>query len=141
MKKVLVLGASGAMGRYLLPHLAERGYRIDGVSLDGAGESLPNVNHIRANAKERAVYRRLLENGYDGIVDFLTYGTGELAWYLPQALDHTEHYIFLSSCRVFDDREHPVRETSPRLIDTAGDELLRNSDDYCIYKARGENIL
>ena len=52
---------------------------FDGVSLDGAGESLPNVNHIRANAKERAVYRRLLENGYDGIVDFLTYGTGELA--------------------------------------------------------------
>ena len=80
MKKVLVLGASGAMGRYLLPHLAERGYRIDGVSLDGAGEFLPNVNHIRANATERAVYRRLLENGYDGIVDFLTYGTGELAW-------------------------------------------------------------
>ena len=56
-------------------------------------------------------------------------------------MNHTDHYIFLSSCRVFDDKEHPVRESSPRLIDSSTDVLLRNSDDYCIYKARGENIL
>lgn len=140
-KKVLVLGASGAMGQYLLPRLAEMGYRIDGVSIDKVENGLPHVNYIQANAKDKAVYRKLLANGYDGIVDFLTYNTGELAYYLPLVLDHTDHYIFLSSCRVFDDREHPVRETSPRLIDSTGDELLRNSDDYCIYKARGENIL
>ena len=140
-KKVLVLGASGAMGQYLLPRLAELGYQIDGVSLDEVNQQLPGVTYIRANAKEQSVYRELLRNRYDGIVDFLTYPTGELSWYLPQILDQTDHYIFLSSCRVFDDLEHPVRETSPRLIDSSRDELLRNSDDYCIYKARGENIL
>ncbi len=140
-KKVLVLGASGAMGQYLLPRLAELGYQIDGVSLDEVNQQLPGVTYIRANAKEKSVYRELLRKRYDGIVDFLTYPTGELSWYLPQILDQTDHYIFLSSCRVFDDLEHPVRETSPRLIDSSRDELLRNSDDYCIYKARGENIL
>lgn len=140
-KRVLVLGASGAMGQYLLPHLAESGYRIDGVSLDEVKNPLPGVSYIRANAKDRSVYRELLAKNYDGIVDFLTYSTAELSWYLPQALNHTDHYIFLSSCRVFDDLEHPVRESSPRLIDSSTDALLRNSDDYCIYKARGENIL
>ena len=141
-KRVLVLGASGAMGQYLLPRLAEKGeYRIDAVSLDNPKNPLPGINYIRTNAKEKEVYHDLLKNGYDGIVDFLTYSTGELSWYLPQILDHTDHYIFLSSCRVFDDLEHPVRETSPRLIDSSKDELLRNSDDYCIYKARGENLL
>lgn len=140
-KKVLVLGASGAMGSYLIPLLAEKGYQIDAVSLDGAGASFPNVNNIKANAKEREVYRELLKNGYDGIVDFLTYNTGDLDWYLPQIVEHTGHYIFLSSCRVYNDLEHPVKESSPRLLDTTTDEILRNSDDYCIYKARGENVL
>ena len=33
-KKVLVLGATGAMGKYLVPRLADMGYRIDAVALD-----------------------------------------------------------------------------------------------------------
>ena len=93
-KKVLVLGSSGAMGRYLLPRLSEAGYRIDAVSLDHQETALPGVRCIQANAKERSVYGDLLKNGYDGIVDFLTYCTGELSWYLPQILDHTDHYLF-----------------------------------------------
>ena len=140
-KKVLVLGATGAMGKYLIPLLAEAGYQIDAVSLDDVKSDNPNVNCIKANAKERDVLRRFLENGYDGIIDFMIYSTGELVGTLPMFLDHTEHYIYLSSYRIYDNKEHPIRETSPRLIDTADDLILRNSDDYSIYKARGENIL
>ncbi len=138
---VLILGATGAMGQYLVPLLAESGYRITAVALDQPGTVLTGVNYIQANAKDKKIYRELLGAGYDGIVDFLTYRTGELAWYLPLILNHAGHYMFLSSCRVFDDREHPVRENSPRLIDSSEDALLRNSDDYSIYKARGENVL
>ena len=34
MKKVLVLGATGAMGMYLVPELVSMGYQVDAVSLD-----------------------------------------------------------------------------------------------------------
>lgn len=140
-KKILVLGATGAMGQYLVPILAETGYRIDAVSLDDVKSDNSNVNRIKANAKEKDVFRGLLKNGYDGIIDFMIYPTSELAGVLPLVLDHTEHYIYLSSYRIYDNKEHPIRETSPRLIDASDDVLLRNSDDYSIYKARGENIL
>ncbi len=141
-KNVLVLGASGAMGKYLVPRLAELGYNIDAVSLDAIPKTISNVNPIQVkNAKDKTVFRELLAQNYDGIVDFLTYPTSDIPYYLPQALDHTDHYIYLSSCRVFADKEHPVRESSPRLIDVSDDPLLLNSDDYCIYKARGENLL
>lgn len=140
-KKVLVLGATGAMGRYLVPCLAEMGYRVDGVSVDDKTSDLPNVNYIKANVKDKTVLTSLLKNGYDGIVDFMWYPTSELPFAVPRFLDSTDHYIFLSSCRVYDDLEHPVKETSPRLLDSTKDVLLRNSDDYCIYKARGENLL
>ena len=34
-----------------------------------------------------------------------------------------------------------MKETSPRLLDSSTDPLLLNSDDYCMYKARGENLM
>ncbi len=140
-KRVLVLGATGAMGRYLVPILAEMGFRVDAVSLDEAPSIHPNVTRFKADAKDKKFLRQLLPKSYDGIVDFLIYGSRELPEYLPELLDRTEHYIYLSSYRVYDDKEHPIRENSPRLLDASDDVLLRNSDDYSIYKARGENML
>ena len=140
-KKLLVLGATGAMGQYLVPVLAEKGFLVDAVSLDTPREPFPGVNYIKSDAKEWSNLCKLLENRYDGIVDFMIYPTGELATYLPLLLDNTDHYIYLSSYRIYDNKEHPIRESSPRLLDSSEDVLLRNTDDYCIYKARGENIL
>ena len=140
-KKVLVVGATGAMGQYLIPYLAEMDYQVDAVALVEQQSSWPNVNYIKANAKDPAFFRQLLAGGYDGIVDFMVYNTEALAYYLPALVNSTGHYIYLSSYRIYDNKEHPVRDTSPRLLDTADDIILRNSDDYSIYKARGENII
>ena len=140
-ERVLVLGASGAMARYMIPFLAENGCQVDGIALDKVESSNPNVKYYQGNAKELPMLREFLSHNYDAIVDYLTYTTSEIPFYLPQLLDHTDHYIFLSSGRVYDNLEKPVKETSPRLIDSSKDALLLNSDDYCIYKARGENLL
>lgn len=140
-KKVLVLGATGAMGQYLVPLLAEKGYRIDAVSFDEKKSDFPNVNFIKMNVKEGENLPRLLDGCYDGIVDFMIYGTGELPKVLPRFLASTGHYIYLSSYRVYDNKATPIREDSPRQIDSSDDALLRNSDDYSIFKARGENII
>lgn len=139
--KVLVLGAGGAMGRYAVPELVNGGCEVTAVALNDPESPLPGVTYLNANGKDRAVRDELLARNFDGIIDFLCYPTAELIRTLPRMLDHTGHYIFLSSGRVYADLEVPVRETSPRLIDVSDDPLLLNSDDYCIYKARGENIL
>ena len=140
-KKVLVLGAGGAMGRYAVPELVKNGCEVTAVALNDPEAPLPEVTYLKVNGKEPAVRDELLSRNFDGIIDFLSYKTAELIKTLPRMLDHTGHYIFLSSGRVYADLEFPVRETSPRLIDASDDQLLLNSDDYCIFKARGENIL
>ncbi len=56
-------------------------------------------------------------------------------------LENCEHYIFLSSCRVYDDLEQPIKETSPRLWNSPPDEELKASGDYCIHKAQDEDLL
>ena len=141
MKKVLVLGSSGAMGQYLVPYLSEMGYAVDAVSLDDEDISYKNVNTIKANVFGKGVLDSLLENHYDGVVDFMNYNADSFYYYYKKFLCNTDHYIFLSSCRVYANEETPVRETSPRLLDVTKDPLLRASDDYCIYKAKSENLL
>jgi len=141
-KKVLVIGATGALGQYLVPELANCGYSVDAVALDKAESPFSNVRCIQANAKDPGVMDQLLENRYDGMVDFMWYPTASLMSDLPRYLSGAVgHYIYLSSYRIYDTGTLPIREESPRLIDSTADVRLRNSDDYSIYKARGENIV
>ena len=143
MEKILVLGASGAMGRYLVPLLASEGHAVDAVSLDAPDASAdpPGIRRIQGNAKDEDFLLPLLENRYDAIVDFLIYPTAELAHKLPMMLDATGHYVYLSSYRIYDGKDMPIREDSRRLLETCDDPVLRASDDYSVYKARGEDIL
>ena len=140
-KKVLVLGGGGVMGSYLCPRLSEMGYEVDAVSLELIEKTYPRVRYIQGNAFELLARREILQNHYDAIVDFMTYPGAKLSTYLPLLLEQSAHYIFLSSYRVYDNKETPITENSPRLLDSSEDALLRNSDDYSIYKAHAENII
>ena len=122
-KKVLVLGATGAMGKYLVPKLLEMGYQVDAVALDTFHSDAANLRNIVGDAMDWQFRDELFKNNYDGIVDFMKYTSAQLPLYLPALLDNTEHYIYLSSYRVYDNKEVPIKETSPRLLDTA-DEIL-----------------
>ena len=141
-KKVLVLGATGAMGQYLAPRLAEMGYLVDGVSLDAAISVHKNLKYIQAKTKSEGVLDSLLANNYDCIVDFMIYDRDTFADWAPKLLSATDHYIYLSSYRVYANEEVPIKETSPLLNDVLSEEEKRlGHNDYCLYKARGEKIV
>ena len=143
-KKVLVPGGTGAMGVYLIPELLNLGYAVDVVSLDDIKSDNPDLRYFKANFKDPAVRAEFLKNDYDAIVDFMIYGTEEFRAAHKELLTNCGHYIYLSSYRVYSGDEIPVRETSPRLLDShsvSHDVQYLASEDYSLYKARGENIL
>ena len=45
-KKVVVLGATGAMGRYLVPKLAAKSFQVDAVTIDDVPGDMPNVREV-----------------------------------------------------------------------------------------------
>lgn len=139
-KKILVLGGTGAMGRYLVPELLRLGFRVDVATLDACASDQPGLRYITGDAKTPEMQARIAAENYDGIVDFLTYGTAEFESVYRTYLAHTGHYIFLSSCRVFADAP-PITEQSPRLLDVSDDAEFLATDDYALYKAREEDIL
>ena len=142
MKNVLVIGATGAMGRYLVPELINMGYKVSAIGLDETSPFGKEAEYIRGNAFELDFISPIVRRKFDGIVNFMDYGGARyFKDYYKLFLDNTEHYIFLSTCRVYDDKEQPIKESSPRLLDSSEDEMLKASRDYCIYKAQDENLL
>ena len=141
-RKVLVSGATGAMGQYLVPRLAELGYEITALSLDEMQSSYKNVHYLKKDAYDlEGMQEFLKKEKFDGIVDFMIYNTFQNPAFLPFMLDHTDHYIYLSSYRVYSSNVLPIREDSPQWLDCAEDLCFRHSDDYSVYKARGEHFV
>ena len=141
-QRVLILGATGAMGCYLTEKLAQRGYEVDAVSLEKKESALPNLRYIQTrDARDPAFVDEITEKHYDGIVDFMIYNSISFRETFPKYLRAAGQYIYTSSCRVYANEECPIRESSPRLLDVTTDARLLFSDDYCMHKARGEDAL
>jgi len=139
-RKVLVLGGTGAMGVYLVPELARMGYEVMVVSCDDVKSNDPRISYVKADAKDPAYMKELLREKFDGIIDFMVYGTEEFRARYEMLLQNTAHYIFLSSYRVYSG-QFPVTEETPRLLDVSTDRDYLATEDYSLYKAREENLL
>lgn len=140
-KKVLILGATGAMAVYLIPELLRRGYKVDGVSLDSAESDNEDLKYITANALDMDFLENQLKENYDAIVDFMIYNSVEkFERYYKLFLDNTEHYIFLSTYRVYAG-DSPITENSRRLLDIEKPSDFVSEREYCIYKAEEEDLL
>ena len=141
-KRILLLGGTGAMGRYLAPELAKKGYSVLITSRSEHTSDDPRIRYIRGNARQDAFFQALMREHYDAIVDFMIYNTESFAARRDTLLAKTDHYLFLSSYRVYADGGlAPLTETSPRLLDTVADSEYLKTDEYALTKARQEDLL
>lgn len=140
-KKALVLGGTGAMGVYLVPELAARGYEVKVISWDEVASKHPLISYVKADGKNIEYLRELLKEKFDVIVDFLMYPGQEFNERYELLLENTAHYFYLSTYRVYDGVEVPITENSPRLLDNSKDKDFLATDDYALFKARGEDVL
>lgn len=141
MKKILVLGSTGAMAVYLIPELLKKGYSVVGVSLDDAVSDCENLTYIKADAKDFTFLENLLADGFDAVVDFMLYiNVADFQKYYKLFAENTKHYIFFSSYRVYAD-DAPLSETSKRLLDVERPQDFVTENEYSIYKAEEEDYI
>ena len=97
----------------------------------------PNLTYSKGNARDDEYLKKLLKNEYDAIVDFMIYDdTEKFKLRIDMLLESTEHYLFLSSYRVYAEDEY-ITEDSPRLLEASNDREFLQTNDYSLYKARG----
>ena len=143
--KILVLGGTGAMGKFLVRDLAEMGNDVfvttRSTSYKNNSNGKGSVTYIQGNAHDDEFVKNIMVERWDAVVDFMSYSTKEFERRYKFMLDKTGHYIFLSSARVYADSERPITEESPRLLDVCEDKKYLATDEYALAKARQENIL
>lgn len=140
--KILLLGGTGAMGVPLAESLAHTGHEVFVTSRQRRASGIPNIFYIKGNARDDSFLFDCLKGGsYDAIVDFMHYHVCAFEKRLPLLLDATNHYFFLSSCRVFAPCDRPITESSDRLLDVSTDEDFLKTEEYALSKAKCENLL
>ena len=140
-KKVLLIGGCGSMGSYLTPKLLEMGCDVD-VATDVPGcLTAPGLRYLLTDAKDVGNLKTLLAAHYDAVIDFLDYGHADYLGRYELFLKTCGQYFYLSSYRVYSNRDAVTRETSPLQKDVSEDEAFRTSGDYAIYKAQNEETL
>lgn len=142
MKKVLVIGGTGAMGVYVVPELVKMGYEVHVPSLEEVTQVGDNPKYIKADMKDLDTLKKTLSQKYDAIIDYLVYPENQFHERYELFLDSTEHYIYLSSYRIYAG-DCPINEESARLLDVATDKDFLDTwgREYSLYKAVGEDLL
>ncbi len=138
--RVLALGGTGAMGGHLVRLLAARGDEVS-VTTRFPRESSGNLTYIQGNARDEGFVASLLAGRWDAIIDFMVYSTSGFQRRLSRLLAATDHYIFLSSGRIYANSSDPIHEDSPQLLDTSQDAHFLSTDEYSLAKARQEEML
>ncbi len=127
------------MGVYLQDELASAGWEVVVTSRRPRGPR-PSVTFVEGNAKDAAFLGSLAAEGYEAVVDFMTWSPGAFGEVLPVLLGMSRQYVFLSSYRVFADAP-VVTESSPRLLEACPDRRYAAGGEYAIAKAHEEDML
>lgn len=139
--KILILGGTGVMGNYLVSHFNSMGYDVLVTSRKEHTE-FGSIRFVQGNAMDISFVSEVCNQcNWDAIVDFMSYKTNEFLERVSLFLSSTKQYVFISTARVYGNLEHPIKETSPRLLDCSEDKEYLSTDEYALTKARQENAL
>jgi nucleoside-diphosphate-sugar epimerase len=140
-KRAMLLGGSGAMGRYLAPALVRAGFEVDVTTRTQRFSTAEGIKYVLGDAHDFGFLSALLaRHRYEVLVDFMVYSTDEFTDRLPTLLTGADQYVFVSSYRIFADA--PVlTERSPRILDVCRDRTYLATDEYALSKARQEDAL
>lgn len=139
-KSILILGGTGAMGAFLVELFTEyENYNVY-VTSRKERKDYKNISYINGNARDVNFINEICNRKYDCIIDFMNYNLEEFEVIHDKLLSACNHYLFLSSCRVFDNSDL-ITENTNRLLDVTDDLSFKKTNRYALRKAREENIL
>lgn len=138
--KILVLGGTGPMGQPVVEKLKHFG-KVYVTSRQSLSDS-EDIKYFRGDAHSIEFMNNIvLKNKYDAIIDFMKYSTADFSTRVDMLLDATDHYVFLSSGRVYADKTGILQESDDRIVDVCNDLDYLATDEYALNKARCEDIL
>lgn len=130
------------MGTHLVDYLSKNKDVSVIVTSRKERDDHDNIKYVAGNARDLTFMNKMVTGfHYDVIVDFMNYNYEEFEERYNILLDSCDHYIFLSSSRVYADCDGRIIESSPRLLETTTDAEFLSTNRYALRKAREEDML
>ena len=142
-EKILVLGGTGAIGKYLCQSLIGRGYTVY-VTSRREHTDKGNLHYICGNAKDVDFLNEIFKAyDFDVIFDFMMYTGNQFKDRYQLFLNNCKQYFFSSSQRVYADSDPDgwLREDSKRKIDCISENKEWAKDVYGCRKGKEEDVL
>ena len=138
---ILILGGTGAMGVPLTRFLSVSN-DVWVTSRSDRKSAHPSINYLKGSAKQREFLCETLSlRHWDAVVDFMVRSEAQLRDILPDMLQATDQYVFISSARVYAECDGLITEDSPRLLEASSDKEFLKTNEYALAKAREEDVL
>jgi len=137
--KVLLIGGTGPIGTALIQSNKNHDFYV--TSRQNLFSNHSNIRFIKANGMDDNDLEKILKFRYDVIIDFMNYKTTKFINRYLKLLSSTDHYIFISSARVYSNQDYLINSKTNRLLDANIDNVYSSSDEYALAKARQENLL
>jgi len=142
--KIAVIGATGVLGRHLIPRLVERGHEVRGSARNEAGEALVaaiGAEPVRADILDRASLDRAVV-GCDAALHIATaiptaWGTGD--WAVNDRIRTDGVRNLLGACAEAGVARY--LQQSIAMVHTASDDRPQSEDDPAPGSGRGVSVL
>src|SRR5664279_5420574 len=102
--KLLVIGGTGNISRWIVQHVGQKGYEITVVNRQNTKANLPpGVRQLKADRKEVRQFENIIEQAgrFDCVLDMLVYDPEEARSALRCFEGKTGHYILCSTVDVY----------------------------------------
>jgi len=142
MKKVLLIAGGGTLGTYTAKELLRLGHKVDIICLEDYVSDNENLKYYNGYATYTYLEKLFESEHYDGIINFIHYvDVEEYKKVYKLLIKNCRHLIFLSSYRVYADLKHPIKETSPLLLDVVENKDFEATETYAVCKTKAERFL
>ncbi|HST14710.1 MAG TPA: NAD-dependent epimerase/dehydratase family protein [Gaiellaceae bacterium] len=151
MRRALILGGTGLVGRAAARHLLAAGWQVDVTGRDATRNTIAEARFVPADRQDAAGLRAAVGGGVDLLVDCICYTAAEARLLVP-LLDDVGSTVLISSKAVYVDDagrhsnsdeppsfDAPITEAQPTLPPGDGD--YRTREGYGANKVAAERVL
>ena len=136
---ILMLGGTGPIGTAFTETFQDHNVTI--TTRRKRKPTHSNIRYVKLNGMNNEELYDLLNTRFDVVIDFMNYNVELFESRYKTLLEKTNHYIFLSSARVYSDDDFLINNRTARLLDSDIDLDYRMSQEYAISKAMQEDLL
>lgn len=116
--RILVVGGAGHIGTAIVRAAARAGYEVCALTYHAHSYQEPLITNVQLNwYDDRAASRFITDKHFDVVVDGLVFDEQQLRRNMDLLREHCGHYVYISSCGVYNQPGENLREDS--LIDVA----------------------